>query len=67
MRRRAPAGGSSSPRATSGPISPRRHVARGAAFGDIDDDGDIDIVVNHMDAAPAILRNDTPRDNRWIA
>jgi hypothetical protein len=43
-----------------------KHVARGAAFGDIDDDGDIDIVVNHMDAAPAILRNDTPSGNRWI-
>jgi hypothetical protein len=43
-----------------------KHVARGAAFGDIDNDGDIDIVVNHMDDAPAILRNDTPTDNQWI-
>ncbi len=49
-----------------GPYFATRHVARGAAFGDIDDDGDIDIVVNHMDAAPAILRNDTPSENRWI-
>jgi hypothetical protein len=49
-----------------GPYFATRHVARGAAFGDLDDDGDIDIIVNHMDAAPAILRNDTPRDNRWI-
>jgi hypothetical protein len=43
-----------------------RHVARGAGFGDIDDDGDIDVVVNHMDGAPAILRNNTPGDNAWI-
>ena len=49
-----------------GPYFATRHVARGAAFGDIDDDGDIDIVVNHMDAAPAILRNDTPGENRWV-
>jgi hypothetical protein len=42
-----------------------KHVGRGAAFGDIDDDGDIDIVVNHMDAPPAILRNDTP-GGRWL-
>jgi hypothetical protein len=49
-----------------GPYFLARHVARGAAFGDIDDDGDIDIVVSHMDGPPAILRNDTPTENQWI-
>lgn len=49
-----------------GPYFVERHVGRGAAFGDIDDDGDIDIVVSHMDRPPAILRNETPRAGRWI-
>jgi len=49
-----------------GPYFTTKHVGRGAAFGDLDNDGDIDIVVNHMDAPPAILRNDTPGVNSWI-
>ena len=48
------------------PYFASNHVARGAAFGDIDNDGDVDIVVNHKDGTPALLRNDTPTDNRWV-
>jgi hypothetical protein len=49
-----------------GPYFESDHVGRGAAFGDIDDDGDIDIVVNQKDGAPALLRNDTRSGNHWI-
>ncbi|MHC5539433.1 CRTAC1 family protein [Singulisphaera rosea] len=44
----------------------QKHVGRGAAFGDFDDDGDIDIVVNHKDAPAALLRNDSQTSNHWI-
>ena len=49
-----------------GPYFDADHVGRGAAFGDLDDDGDIDIVVNHKDGAPALLRNDTRTPHHWI-
>ena len=35
-----------------------RHAARGVAFGDLDNDGDVDIVVNNLGDAAQVLRND---------
>jgi len=40
--------------------------SRGAAFGDFDNDGDIDAVVLNLDDRPSLLRNDTPRTAHWI-
>ncbi len=41
--------------------------ARGAAFGDLFNDGHIDVVLNVMDSAPALLRNVVKNGNHWIA
>jgi hypothetical protein len=44
-----------------------RRVSRGAAFGDIDNDGDIDVVINNLDGSPTLLRNDGGNKNNWIS
>jgi len=41
-------------------------VSRGLAFGDIDNDGNIDVVVENLDGKPTILRNDGGNSNQWI-
>jgi enediyne biosynthesis protein E4 len=41
--------------------------ARGAAFGDLFNDGHIDVVLNNLDSAPTLLRNTVKNDNHWIA
>jgi hypothetical protein len=43
-----------------------RHVSRGCAFGDFDNDGDIDIVIMNQREPPTLLRNDCPKENHWI-
>ena len=39
--------------------------SRGAAFGDVDNDGDIDVLVSVIDDRPTLLRNDTT-GGHWI-
>lgn len=41
-------------------------VGRGAAFGDIFNDGKIDVVISNMDQVPVLLRNVNPDHHRWI-
>ena len=40
--------------------------ARGCAFGDYDNDGDIDILINPVNAVPQLLRCDSTNQNNWI-
>ena len=41
-------------------------VGRGAAFGDIFNDGKIDVVINSMDGIPILLRNVNPDHHHWV-
>src|SRR6185436_5200850 len=47
-----------------GPVTP--HSSRGTAFGDFDNDGDVDILVFNMNEPPSLLRNDYAGPNRWL-
>lgn len=40
--------------------------SRGAAFGDYDNDGDIDVLVVNLSDRPTLLRNDTSHNNHWV-
>lgn len=50
----------------SGPGANTPHTSRGAAFGDFDNDGDVDWLVMNMNEPPSLLRNDYQGTNRWL-
>jgi hypothetical protein len=42
------------------------HASRGCAFGDFDNDGDMDVLVMNMNELPSLLRNDVSDKNHWL-
>lgn len=44
----------------------QQRSSRGAAFGDFDDDGDVDILLMNMGDRVSLLRNDLPAGSRWV-
>ncbi len=42
-------------------------VSRAAAYGDYDNDGDLDILVANLDARPNLLRNDSQPRGNWLS
>jgi len=49
-----------------GPGVAAAHCSRGCAFGDFDNDGDIDILIVNLSEAPSLLRNDVSGNNYWL-
>ena len=43
---------------TAGAAIRAANLGRGCAFGDFDNDGDVDVIVNNLDGPPTLLRND---------
>jgi hypothetical protein len=43
-----------------------RHCSRGCAFGDFDNDGDMDILIMNRNEPPSLLRNDVTGENHWL-
>lgn len=41
-------------------------VSRGLAIGDLDNDGGIDVVINDLDGAPQVLRNELTARGNWV-
>ena len=52
--------------AEAGPGVAEAHCSRGCAFGDFDNDGDVDILVVNLNEAPSLLRNDMKVKQNWI-
>jgi hypothetical protein len=52
--------------ATAGPGLDVTKVSRGLAVGDIDNDGDPDVVISNMDDTPTLLENRQATGHHWI-
>ena len=53
--------------AAAGPGLTTPRTARGSAIADIDNDGGLDIVINNIDSAPALARNEGAGRGHWVA
>jgi hypothetical protein len=51
---------------TVGPGISAPHASRGCAFGDFDNDGDLDILIVNLNEPPSLLRNDVTGTNHWM-
>ena len=49
-----------------GPGVSAAHASRGCAFGDFDNDGDVDILIMNMNEPPSLLRNDVSGSGHWL-
>jgi len=52
---------------SAGPAFHVERPSRGAAFGDLDNDGFVDIVISNIGQAPTVLRNTSDKRNHWLS
>jgi len=52
--------------AQAGPFFHAKHIGRGAAFGDLDNDGRTDIVISHVNEPMALLQNVLDNGHHWL-
>lgn len=50
-----------------GPALVEPRVSRGLAVGDLDNDGNVDVVINDIDGAPMILHNNGMPGRHWVS
>jgi len=53
-------------RGQAGPGVDESHCSRGCAFGDFDNDGDVDILIVNQNEPPSLLRNDVSGAQHWV-
>ena len=49
-----------------GPGVAAAHNSRGCAFGDFDNDGDVDVLIVNLNEPPSLLRNDVSGTGHWV-
>jgi hypothetical protein len=51
---------------SAGPAIADAHCSRGCAFGDFDNDGDVDVLIVNLNEPPSLLRNDVTGNGHWL-
>jgi hypothetical protein len=49
-----------------GPYGKAPHLGRGVGFGDLDNDGRVDLVISHVNEPVAVLRNVAGKGHHWL-